>query len=370
MTKKLTIHDIARLAGVSKSTVSRILNQSSRVDPATREHVLRVIEEHGFAPSINATGLKGRSQLIGMLVPALTWPLILNIIAGVARVFECTSYEIILYCCPPNKDYRDIVDRIVATKLTAGLLAMIHWQSPDHLIELHQQGLPVVIVNTTGIRTNLPLVVADNYGGAYQAVRHLIGLGHRRIAYIHGPADLPCSQDRYRGYCDALHEVGLSPDPTLFQQGRFEPTSGRRGAEALFDLAEPPTAIFTCNDDTAYGVLDVAKVRGIRIPQDVAVIGFDDNTPSASTHPALSTIRQPFHEMGQCAAELLLSMLDPQYEFSEDWRRFSTNYQSSPTASLEKDRPLQIQLPTDLVVRESCGAAQHILRRDSIYRVS
>lgn len=359
MKKKLTILDIARISGVSKSTVSRVLNQHARVDPETREHVLRVIEEYDFAPSLNAKGLKGQSQLIGMLVPALTWPLILEIIQGTAQVTERTGYEIILYNFSTFKDFGNVLDRVVATKLTGGLLAMMHMQSPAHLIELHQQGIPVVLVNTIGLRTELPFVVADNYGGAYQAVHYLTGLGHKRIAYINGPTEFPCSHDRYLGYCDALKDAGLTPDPTLFQQGKFEVISGRKCTEALLGLNEPPTAIFAANDDMAYGVLDVAKMRGLRVPEDLSVIGFDDTAPSGSTHPALTTIRQPFHEMGQCAIELLLSLLDAQHPFSEDWKKFAVDYRPVSSVPLEKqeEAPLQIQLPTELVVRESCGLA-------------
>src|SRR5579883_888546 len=303
MKKKLTILDIARLAGVSKSTVSRVLNQSARVDPETRKHVLRIIEEYDFKPSLNAKGLKGQSQLIGLLVPALTWPLIIEIIQGIAPMVENSAYELILYNFSTFKDFSNVVDRVVATRLSAGLLAMIHTQSTAHLIELHQQGIPVVLIDTIGLRTSLPLVVADNYGGAYQAVHHLTSLGHRRIGYINGGIEFPYSHERYRGYRDALRDAHLQPDPLLFQQGYSEITSGRACVKALLELDEPPTAIFAANDEMAYGVLDVAKMRGLRIPEDLSVIGFDDIAPSASTHPALTTIHQPFREMGQCAVD-------------------------------------------------------------------
>lgn len=362
MAAKLTIRDIARLAGVSKSTVSRVLNQSSSVDPATREHVLSIMHQHGFIPSLTASGMRGRSKLIGMLVPSLTWQLMLELIMGIASVMESSAHELILYCCTSSKEYRDIVDRILATRLTAGLLAVIHDMSPEHLVELHEQGLPVVLINTTGLRVNLPLVVTDNYGGAYKAVQHLINLGHTRIGYIHGPADFPCAQDRYRGYLDALRDAGLSADPALFHQGSFLIEGGRSGAEAFFALAEPPTAIFTSNDETASGVLEVAREQGIRIPEDLAIVGFDDYPPAARMRPPLTTVSQSFLETGQCAAELLLSMLDTQYVFPDKWRRYSTSYLPAGSDYLEEEEaaPLQIQLPADLVIRESCGASQRL----------
>jgi LacI family transcriptional regulator len=361
MSTRLTIRDIARLAGVSKSTVSRVLNQSNSVDAETRERVLRVMNEQRFVPSINATGLRGRSQLIGMLVPALTWPLILHLMAGVAEVIERTPYEIILYCSPFNKDYQRTIDRIVATKLTAGLLAMPHTHPPAHLLELHEQGLPVVLLNTTGLRVNIPRIDVDSYGGAYTAVRHLISLGHTRIGYMHGPPDFPCSQERYQGYCAALQEAGITPDPALFQVGHFIETGGAECARIFFAMDNPPTAIFASNDAMAYGLLEVASEQGIRVPQDVAVVGFDDYAPAVRTQPALTTIHQPFQDMGRCAAELLLSMLEPQYTFPDHWKAFIVDPPTIHTEPEEHIGPaLHIQFPTHLVVRESCGAAQRI----------
>jgi LacI family transcriptional regulator len=365
MKEKLTILDIARLAGVSKSTVSRVLNQQARVDDETRKRVLRVIEEYNFAPSLNAKGLKGQSQLIGMLVPALTWPIIMEIIQGIAQVVERSTYEIILYNFSTHKDFNKVLDQIVATRLSAGLLVMLHTQSPAHLIELHQQGIPVVLVNTVGLRTNLPLVVADNYGGSYQGVQHLIKLGHRRIGYINGAPEFPCCDERYRGYCDALRDAGISLDPVLFQQGQFDIITGRQCAETLLNLEEPPTAIFTASDEMAYGVMDVAKVRGLRVPEDLSVVGFNDDVPSANTHPALTTIRQPFRDMGQYAAELLLSLLDSQYPFSEEQKKFAIDYRAESDDSLEKDGevPIQIQLPAPLIVRASCSVVSPVSSR-------
>lgn len=360
--KKLTILDIARLAGVSKSTVSRVLNQQARVDDETRKHVLRIIDEYNFVPSLNAKGLKGQNQLIGLLVPTLTWPFMMDVIQGIALVAESRAYEIILYNFSTYKNFSNVLDRIIATRLTVGLLTVPQVQSTEHLLELHRQGMPVVLVNTIGQRADLPLVVADNYGGAYKAVQYLISLGHRRIGYINGATDSPCCLDRYQGYCDALTDAGITPDPALLQEGQFKAAISRRCAETLLSLENPPTAIFTANDETAYRVLDVAKVRGLRVPEDLSVIGFDDSLPSVDTDPALTTIRQPFREMGRCAVELLLSLLDPQYPFPEEWKKFAIDYRSEASGSLKKEGavPIQIQLPTTLVVRTSCGAVPSV----------
>jgi Transcriptional regulators len=355
--KKLTIRDIARLAGVSKSTISRVLNQDEHVDPETRDHILQVIAENDFIPSLNARGLNGQSQLIGLLLPALTWPMILEIIRGISQVVENSAYELILYNFRASKNFDDVVNRIIVSGLSAGLLAMPLLESLTHLIDLYRQGLPVVLINTVGLRAELPLVVADNYGGAYQAVQYLTRLGHRRIGYIQDDVEYPCYHDRYQGYCAALNDVGIQPDPLLFGRDRSEGTSSLMCADALLNLDEPPTAFFTATDKIASGVLDAAKMRGLRIPQDISVVGFNDDPFATSVHPTLTTVHQPFREMGQCAVELLFSLLNPLHPFPEDWKKFAVDYRPSSSVSLEKqgETLLQIQLPANLVVRESCG---------------
>lgn len=248
MAGKLTIQDIARLAGVSKATVSRVLNHKPDVDPATRERILRIMDEQGFVPSITAAGLAGgRPRIIGVLVPSLIWPFIPEIVQGVAEFVERSSYELILYSLSyASHQYSSeangklvgersaAVDRILDARLTAGLVAITPGPSVKHLTQLHEQGFPVVLIDDQGLPTSAPWVGADNRAGAYQAVRHLIGLGHRRIAHIKGPASYQCSQERYQGYCQALIEAGLTPDSSLVVQGDFEIPSGRAAAQMLF----------------------------------------------------------------------------------------------------------------------------------------
>lgn len=355
MADKLTIQDIARLAKVSTGTVSRVLNNKPDVDPTTRERILHIVEEHGYVPSITAAGLAvGRNRLISVLVPALTWPLISELMSSVAEIVDVTSYEIVLYSISTSNHERDcskIIDRILATKLTAGLLAVFPGQSAHHLTELRQHGFPVVLIDDQNPpQPGIPWVGADNRGGAYEATRYLIQLGHRRIGYIQGPIKYKVSHDRYQGYCDALQEAGIALDPMLVQDGDFMPTGGRSGSHALFELPEGqrPTAIFAGSDLMAYGVLSAAEEFGLRVPEDIALIGFDDNPSSAHMRPALTTVRQPFADMGQRAIELLLS----QIEQAQAVRRGR-----QPLGIKPAEAP-RIELPTSLVIRESCGAPQ------------
>ena len=207
MSRKPTIDDIARLAGVSKTTVSRVLNHKSDVDPMTRERVLRVIEEQNFVPSMTASGLAGgRRRLIGMLIPAWSWPLIPDLTRGIVEVVKQTPYELVLYSINDEdlvRDRSEVINRLLATQLTAGLLAIYPEQVSQHLTRLYNQGFPIVIIDDQQVQTT-PWVGADNETGAYEAVNHLIRMGHRRIAHIQGPPEYLVSHDRYQGYRKAL----------------------------------------------------------------------------------------------------------------------------------------------------------------------
>lgn len=356
MAGKLTIQDIAHLAGVSKATVSRVLNHKPDVDPATRERILRIMDEQGFVPSIAASGLAGgRPRMVGVLVPSMTWEFIPEIVQGVAEVVERSSYELILYSISPGKDRSAALDRILDARLTAGLVAITPGKVSARLTQLHEQGFPVVMLDDQGLPTSAPWVGADNRTGAYMAIRHLISLGHRRIAHIQGPPSYQCSHDRYQGYEQALTEAGIPLDPSLVLQGDFEPASGHASARQFFSMAERPTAIFTGNDNMAWGVLDVAEEYGLQVPDDLAVVGFDDTAHSARTRPPLTTVRQPFEEMGQRAAELLLWLLESPRPVLGGWHG-STNSIRPPVSLPAYNEPIRVQLPTSLVVRQSCGA--------------
>ncbi|HLI09052.1 MAG TPA: LacI family DNA-binding transcriptional regulator [Ktedonobacteraceae bacterium] len=354
MTSKLTIRDIARLAGVSKSTVSRVLNAHPKVDPETRERVLSVMKEHGFVPNAAATGLaKGRGHLIGLLVPALTWELVSDVLQGAASVLEDSRYDIIIYSASPDKDFSQVIDRILAANMVAGILALLHTQSPRHLVELHRQGLPIVLINHVAARVDLPQVGIDNVAATYEAVRHLLALGHRRIGFILGLPEIQCTHDRYEGYHKALSDAGVSLDPSLVLQGDYRCEGGYASAQKFFTMAEPPTAIFASNDLTAYGVLDAAQKYEVRVPEDVALVGFDDIAPSIHVHPALTTIHHPFKEMGSSAAHLLLSMINTDNSLTPEEGDLPV-----PDSTEQGAGTPRILLPTHLVVRESCGAAQ------------
>ncbi|GCE10768.1 LacI family DNA-binding transcriptional regulator [Tengunoibacter tsumagoiensis] len=306
-------------------------------------------------PSINAQGLNGRSQLLGILMPRYLWPALQEITWAIADyITNETRYEIIFYSCSnDNGDgYTRVLDQIVSTNLVAGLIATLYDQSPEHLVELYEQGLPVVLLDTIGLQTNLPTVCADHYSGAYEGVRYLLESGHRRIGYIQGTAHWKCSHDRYRAYCDALASYGLQPDPELFQQAEYTPKSGEVAARALLTLEDRPTAIFATNDDMASSAIMVAQELHLHVPEDISILGFNDD-PVPFVRSMLTTVHQPFSTMARCAAELLVSQIQTQYRFSDELQRI-LQMTTRPTFARELGElpmPFSLQFPTHLVTR-------------------
>lgn len=359
---KLTIRDVAALAGVSKSTVSLVLNNSPKVDPGTRRHVLAVIRRHNYVPSFAATALaKGSTRLIGMIVPGLTWQMVASINLGVAKVAERIGFDIILYTATNDRaDYSSVIDRILTSSMVSGLLVVPNMQPLDPLVQLSRDGLPVVMVNTLDTPVDLPYVTVDNYAGAVTAVNHLLQLGHERIACVQGLMQFRCSQDRYRGYLDALRAAGIQPDPELTKAGEFSPETARARSRELFALpkGQRPTAVFAHSDITAYAVIKAAAEVGLRIPEEVSVVGFDDIESAAQISPSLTTIRQPFTEMGTRAAELLMAAIRTSNERADDGSTHGSRADDEPTVEAADGAPaelVRLEMPTTLTVRASCG---------------
>lgn len=377
--KRLTIEDIARLAGVSKATVSRVLNGKPDVDPITRARIQRLMDEQGFVPSATATNLAGgRSHLIGMLVRSYTWLFIPEIMRAVADLINQTTYELVLYRMNdqlPEEEGNPAISRLLASNLTAALLAVFPGQASVQLAALSQNAVPVVVIDdqydpidlSWGEQLPIPWITSDNKKGAYEAVRHLIGHGHQRIAHIQGPMKWLCSRERHEGYCQAMAEAGLEVNPALIREGDFTGPTGQAAAEQLFSLPpeQRPTAIFASSDLMAYGVLAAAQKHGLSIPDDVALVGFDDLADMAESivviapgQLPLTTIRQPFYEMGQRALKLLLSLLEMSY--ANGYRPADWSFSLEPgIATREASRLsgtiLRLRLPVKLIVRDSCG---------------
>jgi LacI family transcriptional regulator len=367
MPEKLTIQDIARLAGVSKATVSRVLNHNPSVDPELRRRVARIIQATDFVPNVTAIGLAGgRTRMIGVLAPPLTWPGLPEITRGIAEYTAETSYEIVLYSINDARNHSDVLDRILAMRMVAGLVAILPGELFQHLADRFQHGLPLVLIDDQHEPTSLPWVGIDNLASGYTATTYLLAQGHRRIAHILGPQRYHCARERYQGYCQALQEAGIAPDPTLAQQGDFEVAGGRQCAATLFarDQREWPTAIFAANDQMAYGVLEVADRLEIRVPDDVAVIGFDDTIQSAYMRPPLTTVHQPYTAMGYADGKMLLTMIDPQHHADSHHERGPELSEPSTVQAVATEAQTQhIQLPISLTIRASGATPRDLALR-------
>ncbi len=334
--RKVTIADIATRSGVSKTTVSRVLNEKPDVDAKTRKLILKIIQDTGFVPQKSAINLvKGKTGLIGLVVPSLTNPYSLTVIQGVAEGIAETDYELVLYTTSlMEKNQKRFIPRLTGN-VTDGLVVLLPRNFEKYGDELFKTHFPTVLVDhrgVGGVGSKFPSITAANRPGAYEATKYLISLGHRRIGFITGIMDFGCSRDRLEGYRDALREASIDFDSELIEYGDFSRHSGKECAMKLMGISSRPTAIFCSNDEMAFGTMDVARDMGIRVPQDLSVIGFDDLPTAGFSVPALTTVRQPLHEMGRSAASLLLEQI-------------------SGGAPRNKD----IVLGTSLVIRDTCS---------------
>src|SRR5512132_1430884 len=328
---RLTIRQSADLAGVSIATVSRVLNGRGDVSDETRELVSRVIRENGYTANRSARGLSaGRTGLVGILVP-LVYPAYFSaIVAGAAQALSERDLQIVLSPTGAEHDREvSVLDRLHA--LTDGALLLLPEESSEELERLLDGGYRFVVLDPLmPLNERIPSVSAAHTSGADQAMRHLLELGHRRIAQITGPRGWVATEDRRRGYRAALAAAGILADRALEVDAVPEIAPGRKAADYLLDLSEPPTAIFAFNDNIAIGAIQAARARGLRVPEDVSIVGFDDVEHATIVTPALTTVRQPLAEMGRTATSLLNRLLERQH--------FET---------------LHVELATRLVVRDS-----------------
>ncbi len=331
--KRPTINDIAKRVGLSKASVSRALNGKQDVDPETRKRVLKVAAQVGYVPSASARALSnGRSNCLGLLVPTLTWPWILEVLRGVAEEIERSGYSLILYTTSGGEDSeREFMSQVVPAGAVDGLALVIPLGMLEYIERLAKGGLPVVVVDDRGHYPDLPTVATTNIEGGRSATLHLVERGRRRIAMLNGPRDFGCNRDRLEGYKSALQKAGLQFDPKLVVDSDFKESGGASAMTALLAADAKLDAVFVANDVMAFGAMRALRNSGRRVPDDVAVVGFDDIPASAMTHPPLSTVRQPLYEMGRTAASMVMAAVRGE--------------------SIAK----RIELPTSLVIRDSSG---------------
>jgi LacI family transcriptional regulator len=329
----VTIVDVAREAGVSYSTVSRVVNNNQHVRSETRERVINAMMRLGYVVNQQARSLRGgRSQVIGLLVPTIGNSYIGEIIRGIDAELSANQYDLMLYTTHRRKTKESAYVATITRGMADGLLLLLPTNIEAYSTTLRQQQFPHVLIDHEGIDDNSVAIRSTNWQGAYDATCYLLNLGHRRIALITGIMELSCSVDRLAGYEAAYRDHGLEPDPALIYEGDFFRPNGYEGASYFLDLPEPPTAIFASNDISAFGVIEAIRNRGLQIPDDVSVIGFDNIPEASHVHPGLTTVRQPLEHMGRLAVKMLFKRLE------------------DPDLAGER-----VELATELIVRETCA---------------
>ncbi|MET9758195.1 LacI family DNA-binding transcriptional regulator [Streptomyces sp. NPDC006372] len=336
-----TLEEVAARAGVGRGTVSRVINGSPRVSDATRAAVEAAVAELGYVPNTAARALAAnRTDAIALVVPEpetrfFAEPYFSDMLKGVGAEISDTEMQLLLIFAGSDRERQRLAQYLAAHRVDGVLLVSVHADDPlpDLLAQLE---IPAVISGPRSSAETLPSVDSDNYGGARQAVEHLLSRGRRRVAHITGRLDVYGAQRRVDGYRDALSDAGHGVDEALIEGGDFTEEGGRRAMEALLERHPDLDAVFAGSDVTAAGARQALREAGRRIPDDVALVGYDDSAIARHMDPPLTSVRQPIEEMGRRMIDLLLT------EVAD--RR--------PLASRGLDRR-QMVLATELVVRSS-----------------
>ena len=310
--KKHTINDIARLANVSKKTVSRVINESPFVREETRTRIAEIIRSTGFTPDPQARGLAfRRSYLIGLVYDNPNAPYVINVQEGALAALRRVGYELVVHPCDRNgPEFLSDIRQLVSRQKLDGMLLLPPVSESAALADMLQDiHCPYVRILSAALDEPQNLVQSMDRQSAAEVAEHLAKLGHTRIAMIIGPPTYRSSQERLAGFSNALADRGLTLAPDYIAEGAYTFESGAACAEMLLSRAPRPTAIFAGNDETAAGVYRTAYLRGLRIPHDLTVIGFDDSPLASRLCPSLTTMRQPIRDMGRLAAEKLIAKI-------------------------------------------------------------
>jgi LacI family transcriptional regulator len=333
----LTLEDIARQAGVSRSTVSRVVNDHPNVRKSVRQRILKVIDETGFHPNAAARSLASqRSWMIGLALPRsvssfFADPYFPRLTQGIAQACNQYDYTLALYLIGSKEDEEKIFPRISRRGLLDGILVQ-SGQAGDQLIErLKHSNMPFVIAGRPFNAEDVSFIDVDNVQASFNAVMYLVNLGYRRIATITGETNSTVSIDRLKGYQNAILDAGMEIKPELIAEGDFSEISGYQAMERL--LPAKPDAVFAASDIMAVGAMRAVREAGLSIPRDVAFVGFDD-LPMLISGPQLTTVRQPVIQFGFKAVEILIDLIEN---------------------GIKPAR--QVIMDTELIVRETCGAS-------------
>jgi len=305
----VTIQDIASYLNLAPSTVSKALNDYPHISAETKNRVLEASRELGYYPSATARNLRrGRTDKIGLLINTSIMYMseyLSEVFPGATIAAEKQGYNLVFYTAAVNRP--DELMRVCRTREVDGLILLWAGEIEEAITFLRQEQLPFVLLDRRVDDPHVSYIAADNFNGALSLTRHLLELGHRRIGFTTRPELGATSSDRLAGYQQALAEAGVPLDESLIISTVIEPRSGYYAANQLLDLAAPPTAIFAMHDTVAVDVFRAVIERGLRVPDDVAIVGFDGFPSSLTTQPPITTVKLPLSEMGRAAVETLLT---------------------------------------------------------------
>jgi LacI family transcriptional regulator, galactose operon repressor len=304
----VTIQDVAKTAGVSVSTVSRVLNGKVDVASETQERIRSVIDDLGYTTNLAARSMRSfKKNMVGLIMPDIAYPFAVEVMKGVNRAIAESEFDLLVYTTGDVRksgraSHEQKYVSLLSNSITDGVIIVAPVTG-----EFSTEA-PIVSIDPLMSDPNYPSVHATNHQGATDAMNYLLALGHRRIGFISGRAELESSNRRLKGYRDALLNAGLSIDEELIASGDYTTETGVKCAQELLSLENPPTAIFASNDQTAMGVYQVAQERGLRIPNDLSVIGFDNIMESR--YMGLTTVDQFISEMGFVATQMLIKLIN------------------------------------------------------------
>ena len=306
----ITIADVAARAGVSKTTVSRVMNDRTDIDQGTAARVRQAIDDLGYVPSSRAVGLaRGRTCVVAMLVPSVSWPWMGQIVQGVIDVIEKAGYGLLLFTCGDGEQSLRRFASQASARNFDGLLVVAPEGSLDYLTGLYEQGLPVVMIDDRCQQPGFPSVATTNREGGRLAAEHLLSLGRRRPLVITGIPTFGCTRQRLAGFAEVYAEADIVLGPERVVDGAFRFERGRQVTLTALDSGLELDAVFAHNDLSAAGALQALHAAGRTVPGDVAVVGFDDIPLARHTEPPLTTIHQPLRELGEVAAQMMLARL-------------------------------------------------------------
>lgn len=308
---RATIFDVARIAGVSHATVSRVVNGSQNVRDETRDRVEAAMRELGYVAHVSARALaRGRTQVIGLLAQELDNAFFMSVIGGVDQQASAQGYDFLLCTTHARREKEAEYVARLSRGMVDGLLIVLPRGLPDYVEQLRAEAFPFVLIDYDDDAPGCSVVNASNRSGTREAIRYLVGLGHRWIGFITGRDNVGATHARLAGYHEEMAAAGLDVRPGDVLQGDFLEARGHAAAIEMLSRPDRPTAIFASSDMAAFGVVRAAGDLAIAVPGGLSVVGFDDLPEAARATPALTTVRQPLREMGRVAVNQLLGRLD------------------------------------------------------------